>query len=112
MALGGETRDGLLAKLQVEFQGERVGATRRAEDKLRHELTQLQCLADELRISQSAPSSTSLGAHEQRAREDAFNKKRGVALKLRGELIVQREVCGIVTNTANGVEREFPIPSL
>lgn len=89
-SLGGATREGLLDKLAGEFQAERVSATRRAEDKLRLALASLQDRAG--------------GA-------EAFNLKRMGALKLRSELIIQREVCGIVTGTAGSVEREFPVPA-
>ena len=89
-ALGGATRDGLLNKLEAEFQGERVSATRRAEDKLRAELCALESL---------------------RADAQAFNAKRKAILNLRMELVIQREASGRTTNTASGVEREYPIPA-
>ena len=88
-ALGGATRDGLLRKLEGEFQGERICATRRAEDKLREELSALGDLRDDVA---------------------AFNAKRRRILTLRAELVIQREASGRTTDTANGVEREFPVP--
>jgi hypothetical protein len=88
-ALSGATNDALMSKLENEFQGERVSATRRAEDRLRDELLALDGLHKEV---------------------DAFNAKRKTTLKLRSELIIQREASGLTIDTTNVVEREFPVP--
>ena len=89
-ALGGATRDGLLNKLEGEFQGERVSATRRAEDRLREELRALDGLRGDV---------------------VAFNDKRKNIITLRTELVIQREASGRITGAASGVEREFIVPA-
>jgi hypothetical protein len=98
-SLGGATRDGLFNKLQGEFMGERVSSTRRAEDKLRFEVDDLAALAAALKGGASAEATA------------AFNARRKAAMKLRFELIVQREVSGLGTNAAATVEADFPLPA-
>ena len=79
-------------KLSREFAGERVSAAQRAETKLSQELAAL----DGLRLS-GAPA-------------DAFNAQRAAVLRLRGELIVQREASGRTIEQTAAVEKQFPVP--
>jgi hypothetical protein len=95
-SFGRSTQDGLLSKLQAEFTGERINATRRAEDRLRSETEVLATLRKSAEDSATA--------------REAFVVKRKALLALRNELVIQRELSGIVRGTASGVEREFPLP--
>jgi len=87
-------------KIAGEFQGERISATRRLEDRLRVDLGGLE---EESRRLAAAGSNSE-------ARE-AFNTLRKAALKLRGEVVIQREVAGMMMDATSAVEREFPVPA-
>ena len=96
---GGNPAEAAMHKVAGEFQDERISATRRAESRLREELC---ALAELARADVSRSSSHAV----------TFNAKRKNVLKLRGELIIQREVvAGMAVDAANAVEREFPVPA-
>jgi hypothetical protein len=101
------SRDGLLNKLQSEFQGERISSTKRAEERLRHEIQSLVDL--KVQISSSVVSVKQDKIAELR---EMFDHKRKQAIKLRNELVIQREVSGFGTNVVRQVEKDFQIPSL
>jgi len=103
-SFGGDIKDGLHGlhdKLEGEFMEERVSSSRKLEDKLRWEVDELADLVANL-ASDKEPSSVA---------KEAFDAKRSAALKLRSDLIVQREVSGLRINATATAEAGFPLPA-
>lgn len=95
------TQEALFDKLQNEFQGERIDTTKRAEEKLIFELKILNDM--EIKYKKG-------GIDSNNEMKDLFNLKRKQVLKMRGELIIQREVSGLSFDASSMVERTFPVP--
>lgn len=103
------TQEALIHKLQDEFQGERIDTTKRAEDKLTYEL---KILNDQLLVFQNN-SNNKLSSDKLTVDKETFNLKRKLVLKLRGELIIQKEVSSSNQSfdASKIVESTYPIPA-